>query len=513
MKTKILISFLLINFIIVFTAEGQQTTPEKSKIRSEIERAYNTFEPTGMAVAIIKDESVILQAFGKRSEKTGKPVTNESLFNIASCTKPFTSTAIGILVQQGKIDWSDKVTEYIPELELKYPYITNNLTIEDILSHRSGLSTFTGDLLWYHTDYSNEEIIQRMEFLPIENQFRADFGYQNNMFMIAGEIIERVSGISWSNFIEENILSPLKMSSTKPSNDELEEEDEIAYPHLNGKQVKMYDFNGTKPAASIMSNVKELSHWIRMLLNNGTFNGDTIINQNILHTCFSQKTSLPVSPTSARTNFRAYGMGWQTFDYYGTQIIQHDGGMPGYISKTSIVPEKNLGIVVLNNGFDFFVHRAIMRQVLDLYIQPEEQKDWISDLSKSQSSYKKRKEEQREKRLQKRVKNTDPSLTLKEYTGIYQDKMYGKASVNLEDNNLKLTLEPAGKVFTSKMKHWHYNTFRVDFKDPFLPFGLITFDLDSTGEVEGFKIDLPINDFHFENLYFKPISKKQTIKN
>jgi CubicO group peptidase (beta-lactamase class C family) len=493
----------------VYTTEGQQSNTEQSKLKTEIERAYNTFKPTGMAVAIIKDDKpVILKSFGKRSEKTGKPVTNNSLFNIASCTKPFTSTAMGILIQQEKIDWNDKVTEYIPELELKDPYITNNLTIEDILSHRSGLSTFTGDLLWYHTDYSNEEIMQRMEFLPIDNQFRADFGYQNNMFMIAGEIIERVSGMSWSEFIDRNIFTPLEMSSSKPSNDELKKEDEIAYPHLNGKQVDLYDFNGTKPAASIMSNVKELSHWIRMLLNNGTFNGDTIINQTILHTCFSQKTTLPVSHSSKRTNFRAYGLGWQTFDYYGTRVIQHDGGMPGYISKTTIVPEKNLGIVVLNNGFDFFVHRAIMRQVLDHYLQPEEQKDWISALSKNQSSYQKRKEKQKEKRLQKKVDNTHPSLKLVEFTGSYQDKMYGKASVYMENNKLKLTLEPAGEVFTSEMKHWHYNTFRVDFKDPFLPFGLITFDLNSTGEVEGFKIDLPINDFHFENLYFRPISNE-----
>lgn len=507
-KTIVIVAVLLINMLFVITSKGEQTTPENSEIKSEIERAYNAFEPTGMAVAIIEDgKPVILKAFGKRSEKTGKLVTNESLFNIASCTKPFTSAAIGILAQQGKIDWNDKVTDYIPELKLKDPYITQNLTIEDILSHRTGLSTFTGDLLWYHTDYSNEEIIQRMEFLPIENQFRADFGYQNNMFMIAGEIIERTSGMSWSKFLEKNIFRPLEMTSTKPSNDELKEQDEIAYPHLNGKQVELYDFNGTKPAASIMSNVKELSNWIQMLLNKGTFNGDTIIDRDVLETCFSQKTSLPVSHTSNRTNFRAYGMGWQTFDYYGTQIIQHNGGMPGYISKTTIVPEKNLGIVVLNNGFDFFVHRAIMRQVLESYLQPEEQKDWISALSESQASYKKRKEKQKEKRLQKRVENTNPSLKLKEYTGTYKDKMYGTASVNMENNKLKLTLEPAGKVFTSTMKHWHYNTFRVDFKDPFLPFGLVTFDLTSTGEVEGFKIDLPINDFHFENLYFNPITK------
>ena len=508
MKVRFLIPFFLLNFLFILSAEGQNKGYDISELNKIVENAYKTFQPTGLSVAIVKNDTAILQrSFGKRSSKTGKPVTNESLFNIASCTKPFTSTAIGLLVQQGKIHWDDKVTDYIPELKLKDPYITNKLTIADILSHRSGLSTFTGDLLWYNTDYSNEDIIQRMEYLPIENDFRAEFGYQNNMFMIAGEIIEQVSGMTWGEFVSQNIFDPLQMHSTKPSNDELTENDELAYPHLKGKQVELYDFNGTKAAASIMSNITDLSHWTRMLLNNGVFEGDTIISQSILQDCFTPKTNLSVSNSNNRTHFKAYGLGWQVFDYQGKKIIEHNGGMPGYISKTTIIPEENLGIVVLNNGFELFVHRALLYQIMEHVLQPEEEKDWIKKYKQAKTSYQERKEKQRKQRLKQKVENTSPSLELTKYTGTFRDKMYGEATVDMTNNTLKLTLEPANEIFTSKMKHWHHDTFRVDFKDPFLPFGLITFDFNSKREVEGFKIDLPINDFHFNNLYFKSVSE------
>jgi len=179
--------------------------------------------------------------------------------------------------------------------------------------------------------------------------------------------------------------------------------------------------------------------------------------------------------------------------------------MPGYISKTTIIPDAGLGIVVLNNGFDFFVHRALLKQILDTYFAPDSDTDWIKKYGNYQKGYAKRKEKKQQKRLESRIENTTPSLEQQLYTGTYKDKMYGTARVEEVNNQLKVTLMPARDILTSKMKHWHYDTFRVDFKDPFLPFGLVTFDFNSEGAVKGFKIDLPSNDFHFKNLYFKKI--------
>ena len=508
MKFKSLLLSLFLSLIVYNLIFFQNHSESLQRLNQRIEETYQTFKPTGLSVAVIKDgKPVLMRSFGIRSQETGEKATNQSLYNIASCTKPFTSAAIAMLVQQGKVKWDDKVREYIPELKLGDPFITENLTIEDILSHRSGLITFMGDLLWYQTDYTNEEIIERMEFLPIDNQFRADYGYQNNMFMIAGEIVERVSGKTWSDFVQQEIFNPLEMSDSRPSNDELMEDDEIAYPHLKGRQVELYDFNATKPAASIMSNVNDLSHWVELVLNEGVYKGDTLLQPGMLTELMSPRTSFKVSKRQEEngTQFRAYALGWSVFDYYGVKVAEHNGGMPGYITKVSVVPGENLGVVVLNNGFDFFTHEVILHEVLDHYLKPGNEKDWIQLSQKQKENYTNYKENQRNARLNSRISGTRPSLKKEQYTGKYKDQMYGKATISIKERELFLTLEPAGDVFSAKMKHWHHDTYRVDFDDPFLPFGLITFRFNSRGEVESFKIDLPSNDFHFDNLKFSKI--------
>jgi CubicO group peptidase (beta-lactamase class C family) len=506
MKKKLFFSLLMV-FVFSFGYTQQQNLL-KEDLSPLIENAYKTFEPAGLAVAVVKDGETALFAFGDRNSQTGEKVTTGSLFNIASCTKAFTSFAIAKLVEDGKIDWEDKVIEYIPEFQLRDSYISNNMNIVDILSHRSGLSTFTGDLLWYHTDYTDEEVVERMRYLPIEHDFREDFGYQNNMFMLAGEIIERVTDDSWSEYIKKNIFDPLEMSQTLPSNDEIDSETELAEPHLEGQPVSLYDFNATKPAASIHSNVKDMTNWVQMLLNFGQFKGKQIIDEEPLKQCFKPHNLLnsPVSKEKHNTHFRAYGLGWSMYDYKGRKIIEHNGGMPGYISKVTIVPEESLGFVVLNNGFEFFVHNALKEELLAKYLNVDNEKDWIGSYSKQKKKYLQRKEDQQKTRMENRKENTEPSLPLEKYSGEYKDEMYGKAKIKMQDGKPVLSLMPAEVVMTSKMKHWHFDIFRVDFDDPFLPFGLITFDFNAGGEVTGFKIDLPINDFHFQNLYFKKLN-------
>lgn len=502
----LVVLLLLPPFFASTYAQGNLKTQD---IEEQIERACQTLEPGGLAVAVIKDgKTEVLYTYGEKSSRSGEAVTPRSLFNIASCSKAFTAASIAILVQEGKLDWKDKVTEYIPELKLGDPYITGKLNIIDMLAHRSGLSTFTGDLLWYQTDYTNEQIIQRMEYLPIENNFRSEFGYQNNMYMVAGEIVEKVTGQTWSRFIRERFFEPLDMTTTVASYDELSGDEDIAYPHYKGEQMELYDFNGTKPAASIYSNITDLSAWVKMWLNGGQVEEGTILEEEVLEMCLSPHTLLNVSSAQQErgTQFRAYGLGWSMYDYLGAKVVEHNGGMPGYLSKVTMVPEDNLGIIILNNGFDLFIRRAILFSLLDRYLGADEKKDWIGRMKQAGENYAKSVKSSAEKRLEQRIEGTDPSLKQGAYTGIYQDHFYGKAEVKIQEGKLHLTLLPAASTFTSSMKHWHFDTFRVDFKDPFLPFGLITFDFNSKGTIQGFSIDLPSRDFHFQNLYFK---KKQ----
>jgi hypothetical protein len=191
------------------------------------------------------------------------------------------------------------------------------------------------------------------------------------------------------------------------------------------------------------------------------------------------------------------------YDYNGVKVVEHDGGMPGYLSKITMIPEHELGIIILNNGFDLFIRQVVLNTVLDAYLQPEKKKDYLEEALEAKKRYQQSQEEAKQQRLGQRVEHTSPSLEPEGYQGTYVDTFYGKARVRMTDKGLEMSLLPASEFFTSKLKHWHYDTYRVDFKDPFLPFGLVTFDLNSKGKVRGFSIDLPSNDFHFQNLYFE----------
>jgi CubicO group peptidase (beta-lactamase class C family) len=505
MKRLIIITALIsVSFSIL---SSQVSKRDLSEIDKTVQKAFDTFGPIGLTVAIVKDSSIIYhKALGFNNVSLKKTTSTNSLFNIASCSKAFTAACIGILVDEGKIKWSDKVIDYFPEFKLSDDYITKELTIEDLLCHRSGLGTFFGDLLWYNTNYTDAEVMKRMQNEPITRRFGIEFGYQNVMFMIAGDIIEKVSGLTWSEFVESRIFKPLGMLQSRPSNDELSESQDIAFGHLNNKVLEIYDFNAVKPAASIYSNVDELSLWTMLLLNNGNYKGNQIISEVSLHKIMEPHTIIGASSTQQKhgINFYMYGLGWFIYDYNGRKIVEHSGGMPGYISKVTLIPDSKISIIILNNGNDGFVNNALRGDLMDILVKGKEF-DWIGEYEilkvKSDSSRARRARQRNESR----VAGTRYSLPLNRYTGTFRDKSYGDAKVTLKDGNLELALLPSKEVFSGSLEHWHYDTFKVVFKDEFLTFGLITFSLDSLGRITGFKIDLPSGDFHFWNLDFRKV--------
>ena len=472
------------------------------------QKVFDQFHPTGLSIAVVQNGEIIFtKNLGYANSQEMMFLDNKDIFNIASCTKAFTTAAIGKLVEDSLLSWDDKVIDYIPDFKLTDDCITKNLNIKDILSHRSGLSTFDGDLLWYNTTYTNEEVINRMQYLPIPYDFRTRFGYQNNMFMIAGEIIEEVTGQSWEHFIRQTFLVPLEMNDTRTSNDQFDGTENIAYPHFKDSVIGIYDFEATKPAASIWSNTRDLSHWVMMWLNNGKWKNQQILDKNTIRILQSPQTILPVSEQreSWGTHFRNYALGWSTYDYNGLKIVEHNGGMPGYISKVAMIPEKNLGIIILNNGFDVYGNDALFYSIVDI-VTEKNTNNWIEYYLSINEESKLDEQKFNEERLLTKDTTIKPTSSLKNFVGTYQDKMYGNAQVILENGTLTLTLLPAKEIFYSKMEHWNKNTFKIVFKDPFLPYGLVTFEMSDQNKVTGFKIDLPSHDFHFNNLDFKKIN-------
>lgn len=509
-RMKKIIAVLLLVVVLPFALQAKPAADsvDLQSLDKYIREVVKDFRLVGLAIAVVKDDQVVFsKGYGLKDIYKKDKVNPGSLFNIASCSKAFTAACIGILVDEGKLKWDDKVIDFLPEFRLSDPYITSALTIRDILSHRSGLGTFDGDLLWYQTGYDNKEVIRRMRYVPIRRQFRSQFGYQNTMYMTAAEIVETVSKQTWDTFLTERILQPLDMKNTRACSKFLQEGMDIAQPHVEGKRYPPYIQN-PNAAGSIYSCTAEMVNWMQMLLNKGKWQQQQILKPETIETLFSPHTILRVSSFMKKngTHFRTYGLGWNILDYYGEKIIEHSGGMPGYISRVTLVPDKKLGVVILTNNMNP-VPALLRYKILDLFLtknqkrKTDREKIFLEMIEKQEE----RKKNQKAEREQKRVKGTKPSLALEKYVGLYKDRMYGKAKIGLEMKKLVLTLLPTRDIFTSPMEHWHYNTFRVRFKDEFLPDGFVTFDFDSDGKVTGFTIDLPNPDFHFHHLDFKKI--------
>ncbi|MDX5348309.1 MAG: serine hydrolase, partial [Hymenobacteraceae bacterium] len=414
----------------------------------------------------------------------------------------------GILVEEGKLNWDDKVSKYLPEFELYDPFIERELTIRDLISHRSGYNTFDGDLLWYGTSYSREEILERFRHMKNKSSFRSGYGYQNIMFIAAGEVVEAVSGQTWDKFVQERIFKPLDMNDSYTSINDFPKDLNLAMPHLHGKQAELINYDNSGAAAAINSNVEDLSHWLQMWLNKGSYNGKQILKQQTVETILSPNTLIDLSAYDRKrgTHFSAYGMGWFLFDYHGKLVAHHGGGLPGYISKIAFVPEENLGLVVLTNG-ESYLPSALMYQLIDMMLDKPNQ-DWAGQYLKLQQANEAQKQKAKQERAAKRATGTKPSVALEKYTGTYEDKMYGKAEVSLQNNQLQFKMLPTQKLFTGQLEHWHHNTFKIELADKFLPEGFVTFNLNSNGEVTGFTIDLPNPDFHFYNLKFEKVKQQ-----
>lgn len=460
------------------------------------------FAVKGLALAVVQDGAVLAEvACGERA--TGQPLTPASLFNIASCTKAFTAAAVALLVAEGKVQWDDLVITHVPEFRLSDPWITAHLTVRDLLCHRSGLVTFAGDLLWYGSDYDDAEVLARAARLPIQNRFREQYGYQNLMYLAAGILVQRRSGIPWEEFVETRFLRPLGMARSGASAQRLPPDAEKALPHIGGEVIPDHDYVACKPAASIYSSVHEMTAWMRMLLAGGKWEEKVLLPEAALQEMWRPSVLLARTGSGATTgDFQSYGLGWFLSLERGQKLVEHDGGMPGFLSKVSLLPAEKFGFVVLNNGNDGVANEAVKRAVLAI----RGGRDGAAEIDRLATIKKRldaRDKSDVEKREAARVAGTKPALPLAGYTGRYVDAIYGPATVDVDGDQLRLVLVPSRRRLFGTLQHWHHDTFRIDWPDRFLPFGLVRFELGVDGAVTGFRIDCPIADFDFGALDFR----------
>ena len=501
---------VLIFVIFPLFVYAQSLDDKLKEIDAYAQQVIADWKGPGMAIAIVKDDKVVLQkGYGLR--ELGKPdkVDENTLFAIASNTKAFTTASLAILVDEKKLSWNDKVSKYLPDFQMYDPWVTHELTIRDLVSHRVGLDTFSGDLLWYDTTYSTDEILRRVRYLKPVSSFRSRYGYQNLMFIAAGKVVEKVSGKPWADFVKERILTPLGMNRTTTSIRDLR--DNYAIPHNeSGGTLRVLPLGFLDSAAGAVrlnSSVADLSKWIRLQLGRGTFEGKTIFSRQQSWEMWQPNIMQPISEASSQNNptrhFNAYGMGWGMYDYYGRKIINHSGGLDGMLSYTVLIPEENAGFVVLtNNESPSFL--IMMNKIRDMLVDAPK-RDWNAEAKAQVGRNKAADAAERAKVDAARVPNTKPSLDLARYAGTYSSQMYGDVTVTNENGKLVLRLGPAPN-FVADLEHWHYDTFQIHWRPTVnynFPRGFVTFTIAEDATTDQLKIDQPNNDFWFYELELK----------
>jgi CubicO group peptidase (beta-lactamase class C family) len=452
-----------------------------------------------LAIGIVKDNDVIFQnGYGVNILDSDSKTSTETIFPIGSCTKSFTAACIGILVDEGKLRWDDKVIKYFPDFKLSDPWVTKELTISDLLSHRSGLRKYEGDELWYGTNYSREEIVKKMQYYPIINDFRIEFGYQNVMYLVAGTIIEEITGQTWDDFVKKKIFTPLFMDNSSTSISQFQQSENYAKPYLGNHQISLLNMDNIGPAGSINSNVNDMLNWLKLWINEGEWNGNIIVSKDAYQAMTNPKI------ITSRKSDKGYGFGWNIETDDCEKVIHHGGFMPGSKSSVFIMPERNIGIVILTNQPAQFLNEEIIGLVIKELLD-KDKTNWENAISKVSYACGLNLSWDKEREEMEKLNSILPSDHLK-YIGIYKDSIYGEAEISLKNGQLFLELIPTKDLFSGNMYFLNNDTFAIAFNDRFIKPGKVIFMKDSLNKkVSNFKLDVRSTDFHFKDLHFEKI--------
>jgi CubicO group peptidase (beta-lactamase class C family) len=468
-----------------------QTTPpaELRHLEAFIERGMRDWEIPGLAIAVVKDDELVwARGFGVRRLGETTPVDENTLFNIASVSKAFTAAALAILVDEGRIDWDDPVVDYIPHFQLYDPYVTQNTTIRDLLSHRVGIGRMTGNRLRWISHRDRDEQIRRIRHLGPEQPFRAGYVYNNVLYMVAGEIVPAVTGISWEEFVRDRIFKPLGMNRSFTSMAHLREGENIAFPHqeIDGKVVEIprRSFDGVGPAASIHSSAQEIAAWIRLHLGDpGTFEGRRLLSRTVVQEMHRAQN---VIREPAFSHLASYGLGWSLGSWQGRRVSSHGGAVDGMNTTLVLVPEENLGIFITTNAFNTFMN-ALAQQVMDAYFGAPE-RDWHETIFQNHQRQKAAVQARRDSIHAARIPNARTSLPLERFTGHYDDDLYADARVKLVDGRLVLELWKDDDQ-VADLEHWHHDTFRAIWRNRAMREEFVWFTRGPSGEIDALHID------------------------
>ncbi len=457
-----------------------------------IDKAIKAWEVPGLALVVVRNDSIV-HAKGYGVKELGKPalVSERTVFAIGSASKAFTAGLVGLLVDEGKLKWDDPVAQHLPGFQMNDPYASKELTLRDALSHRSGLAR--GDRLWYASELDREEILKRVRYLEPTWSFRSQFGYQNLMYLAAGQTAAHVAGKSWDDLVQQRIFTPLGMTSSSTSTLKLSGQPDVSMPHtrINDKvaSIQWRNIDNVAPAGSINSNVLDMAQWLRLQLGSGVYAGTTIFKPATAREMHQPNTiirsDLRTDSLLPETHLRAYGLGWFMEDYRGRKIVHHGGNIDGMSALVWMVPEEKLGVVILTNMNATNLPTALAHRVTDLFLG-DAKRDWSAEYLAFAKAAQARAAAAPNPVDRARVSGTKPSLAIEKYAGTYENELYGNVQVTNENGRLLLK---AGAAFVGDLEHWHYDTFRVTWRDPTLGRGFVNFTIDVRAQPEQIRID------------------------
>lgn len=502
--------------ILLFAQTGIAQTSKhitSNQIDSLTELVLKTFNVPGIAVGVVKDGKLIhAKGYGVANINTGKKVDENTLFGVASNSKALTAAALGILVDEGKIKWDDKVTDYVPEFKMYDPYVTDAFTIRDLLTHRSGLGLGAGDLMMFPdgSDFTKKDIIHNIRYLKPFSAFRTKYDYDNNLYIVAGEVVVKASGVSWEDFVEKRIMQPLGMNASAASLNRIKDRTNAIRPHapVDGKlQVLDIDWSESANAAGgIWSNVTDWSKWVIAQMNHGKYGPELkqkIFSDEVHEETWSAQTIINAKASAPyNTHFSAYGLGWFLSDVKGYKQVTHTGGLAGIVTQVVMFPELNLGIIVFTNQQSGAAFNAISYTIKDSYLGITGY-NWVKVMhervEKGEAEAKKINEEV-EKNIKASQAKASGGFDITPYIGTYRDTWFGDIEISNNNGKAWIASKRSPKL-NGALYPYKGNTLIVRWTDRTMDadaFAMFTTDMDGKPSGMTMKAISPLTDFSFD---------------
>jgi CubicO group peptidase (beta-lactamase class C family) len=486
---------LLAVALLLPAAAVAQTVATRPDVDTLAARTLRTFEVPGLALAVVKDgEVVVARGYGVRKLGESTPVDTGTLFPIASNSKVFTAAALGILVDDKKIEWDAPVVRYLPWFQMWDPWVTRELTVRDLLVHRSGLGLGAGDLLWWPTStYTRRQVAERLRYIPPATSFRSAYAYDNVLYLVAGELIETMSGQPWEAFVQARLLAPMGMAGSSPKLSTISTAANVAMPHapVEGtvRPVARFDSDNTNPAGGIVTSASDIAKWLGVFLARGQLpDGRRVYSEQTAAQLERPVTPMPLGTPrpgleATRANFLFYALGLNVRDYRGRRVLTHTGGLPGYVSRVLWVPDLRLGIAVLTNQESGAAFDALAYSIVDGYLGVADT-DWFAAYQRVVEAAAQRLATQARERTAARDAGSKPSLELGKYAGAYRDAWYGDVTLTLDGGRLVMRFAHT-PALVGDLEHWQHDTFVVKWRDRELRAdAFVTFALTPEGAVE-----------------------------